>query len=100
MIGPSATAMPEKPAQMAMARPRSRGSRKTLMRIESVDGMISAPPTPINARVKMRCCGEPARAESTEPAAKMTMPMRSARLRPRRSPKLPAVRRRPANTRV
>ena len=100
MIGPRATPRPEKPAQMAMARPRSRGSRNTLVRIDRVEGMISAPPTPISARVKMRCCGEPASADSTEPVAKMTMPMRSARLRPGRSPRLPAVSRRPAKTRV
>ena len=100
MIGPRATARPEKPAQMAIARPRSRGSRNTLVRIDRVEGMISAPPMPMNARVKMRCCGEPARAESTEPMANMTMPMCSAPLRPKRSPRLPAVSRRPAKTRV
>src|SRR3954447_935022 len=38
VIGPSATATPENPAQIAIARPRSLGIRKTLVRMESVDG--------------------------------------------------------------
>ena len=37
--------------------PRSRGSRKTLVRIDSVAGMISAPPMPMNARVAIRPVG-------------------------------------------
>ena len=55
VTGPIATPSPEKPAQTAIARPRSRGSRKTLARIDSVDGMISAPPMPMNARLRISC---------------------------------------------
>ena len=57
ITGPMATARPEKPAQTAIARPRSRGSRNTLVRIDSVDGMISAPPMPMNARLAIRWQG-------------------------------------------
>src|SRR6266540_3418084 len=48
ITGPVATPSPEQPAQMAIARPRSFGSRKTLVRIDSVEGMIIAPPAPID----------------------------------------------------
>ena len=98
--GPRATPRPEKPAQMAMARPRSRGSRKTLVRIDSVAGMMSAPPMPMNARVRISCSAEPAIAEAIEPMPNRTMPSWSAPLRPKRSPRLPDVSSRPANTNV
>src|SRR6478752_8329752 len=100
ITGPMATPRPENPAQMAMARPRSRGSRNTLVRIDRVDGMISAPPTPIRQRAAMSWLGVLDSADSTEPAAKMMMPVRNASLRPKRSPRLPVVSSRPANTRV
>ncbi len=50
VIGPTATPSPENPAHTAIARPRSLGSRNTLVRIDSVAGMINAPPTPMKAR--------------------------------------------------
>ena len=40
--------MPETPAQMPIAFPRSCAGN-VAVRIESVDGMINAPPTPISA---------------------------------------------------
>ncbi len=58
VTGPRATPSPEKPAQIAIARPRSRGSGKTLVRIDKVDGMISAPPMPMNAREAISWVGE------------------------------------------
>ena len=61
---------------------------------------MSAPPMPMNARVMMSWLGLLDSADATEPMAKMTMPMRSARLRPNRSPRLPVVSSRPANTSV
>ena len=100
ITGPSATPSPEKPAQIAMARPRSFGSRNTLVRMDSVDGMMSAPPTPMSALVRMSCDGLPASADITDPMANTTMPTRNANLRPNRSPRLPAVSSRPAKTRV
>ena len=98
--GPRATPRPEKPAHTAIARPRSRGSRKTLVRIDRVEGMISAPPTPIRQRAAMSWLGVPDSADRIEPTAKIMMPSRSAFLRPKRSPRLPVVSSRPANTSV
>ena len=48
--GPSATATPATPDQMPIAIARSRAFVNTLVRIDSVAGMISAAPTPITAR--------------------------------------------------
>ena len=100
VTGPMATARPENPAHTAMARPRSRGSRKTLVRIDSVEGMISAPPMPMNARLAIRWTVVVDRAAEAEPMAKTTMPSCRAPLRPNRSLRLPVVSRRPANTSV
>jgi hypothetical protein len=68
------------------------------VRIESVDGMMNAPPTPISARAAISDPAEPAIADQAEPAPKMSRPMFSARLRPKRSPSAPAVSSSPANT--
>ena len=62
--------------------------------------MMSAAPMPMNARVKMSMLADPANAEPAEPAQKMARPVLSAPRRPNRSPRLPAVSRRPANTSV
>ena len=67
---------------------------------DSVDGMMNAPPTPMRARVMIKCDGVVANADSNEPDPKMTIPSWSAPLRPKRSPRLPAVSRRHANTSV
>ena len=64
---------------MPMARPRSRGS-KTLVMIDSVEGMTAAPPMPISARVAMRMPGEPAQADAAEPMPNTSMPAASMRL--------------------
>ena len=58
--GPMATPTPATPAHTPMARPRSVGSGKTLVRIDSVAGMISAPPMPMNARVTISWSAESA----------------------------------------
>ncbi len=99
-IGPIATPSPEKPAHTAMARPRSFGSRKTLVRIDRVAGMISAPPMPMKARVKISWLAVSDMAAATEPIPNRTMPICRAPLRPNRSDRLPAVRSRPAKTRT
>src|SRR6476661_8234287 len=52
--GPIAPAAPVTDAQMAIAFVRSCGG-KTLTRIDRVEGMISAAPTPIAARQPMSC---------------------------------------------
>ena len=54
--------------QAAIALARSRGSPNTLTRIDSVVGMINAPPTPITQRPAMSAVVEAAVAASTEPA--------------------------------
>ena len=98
VTGPIATPSPENPAHTAIARPRSRGSRKTLARIDSVAGMISAPPMPMNARLAMSCVVESAIAAEIEPSVNTTSPVCSAPLRPKRSLRLPVVSSSPANT--
>src|SRR5205085_10971325 len=52
--GPSAPAAPVMLAQMAIALGRSLGG-KTLMMIESVDGMMNAPAAPMTARHAISC---------------------------------------------
>ena len=82
VTGPMATPRPEKPAHTAIARPRSRGSRKTLARIDSVAGMISAPPMPMNARLRISCVVDVDSAADTEPSVNTTSPVCRAPLRP------------------
>ena len=53
MTGPRATARPPTLAHMAIALARSFGSVNTLVRIDRVAGMISAPPMPMTARAAM-----------------------------------------------
>ena len=54
--GPIAAPAPEMPAQMAIALARSRAG-KTLARIDSVDGMTNAAPTPMMAREAISIAG-------------------------------------------
>ena len=54
MSGPNPPAAPVMLAQMAMALVRSWGGN-TLMRIDNVDGMISAAAAPMTARQAMSC---------------------------------------------
>ena len=84
---------------MPIARPRS-SAGKTLVRIDRVDGMISAPPMPITARLAIRALDEPENAESVEPTPKITRPSASAFRRPYRSERLPVVSSSPAKTRM
>ena len=83
--------------QIAMALARSRVGN-TFTMIESVAGITNAAPTPIAARHAITavdvCATEPARAAM----AKIPRPIWSAPLRPKRSPKAPAVNSNPANT--
>ena len=88
---------PETPAQMPIAFARSLEG-KTAVMIDSVEGMMNAPPTPMRARVAISISGEVASAERPEPRPKMSSPMLRPRLRPKRSPRAPAVSSRPAKT--
>ena len=68
MTGPSATAMPATPDQRPMASARSRASVNTLVRIDSVAGMISAAPMPMTARAAMSGVTPPANAAAADAA--------------------------------
>ena len=68
--------------------------------IANVDGMISAAPTPMLARAAMRTSTDPENAADADPAAKSNTPARNMRLRPHRSPRLPATSNKPAKTRM
>ena len=96
--GPIAPAAPVTLAQIAMAFVRSSGG-KTLTRIDSVDGMMNAAPTPMSAaaRDELPHLGR-ARSRSTHATRKTTRPNCSAPLRPKRSPSAPVVNSNPANT--
>ena len=95
--GPIAMPRPDTPAQMPIAFARSRAGN-VAVRIESVEGMMNAPPMPIRARLAISVDADPANADSAEPSPKTARPNVKARLRPKRSPSAPAVRSRPANT--
>ena len=62
-----------------MAFPRSAGSVKTFVMMESVEGMMHAPPTPIRARVAMSASAEVTMAEAADPTPKMSRPMARSR---------------------
>ena len=72
--GPMPTPSADTPAQMPMAFARSAGERKTFERIESVPGMMHAPPTPMSDRVTISAPADGAKADSTEPMPKTTRP--------------------------
>ena len=76
-IGPIAMPRPDTPAQIPIARPRS-SAGKTFVRIDNVEGMISAPPIPMSARVAISVFADPANADSIEPIPKTTRPIASA----------------------
>jgi hypothetical protein len=61
------------------------------VRIDSVVGMIAAPPTPIRARDAISSVELPERTANTEPIAKTASPTTSALRRPKRSPSVPAA---------
>ena len=79
--GPIPIPRPETPAQIPIARPRS-SAGKTFVRIDSVEGMINAPPMPMIARVKISIVADPANADATEPAPNTSSPAASAYRRP------------------
>ena len=62
VTGPIAIPMPENPDQMPIAFPRS-WAGNVAVRIESVDGMMNAPPMPIRPRIAISSPAEPASAE-------------------------------------
>ena len=87
--GPIAMPRPDTPAQIPIAFARSFAGN-VAVRIDSVEGMMNAPPTPISARLAISIPAEPATADSAEPSPKIARPKLSARRRPKRSPSAPA----------
>ena len=98
-MGPRAAPPPAKPAQMAMARARSSGGKMVVIS-DRVAGITNAAPSPVITRPTMICPAPVATPLMTEPRPKITKPSSRARLRPNRSPRAPAKRRRAANTRA
>src|SRR3954453_20270641 len=96
-IGPIAMPSPDTAAQAAIAFGRSLDG-KMFVRIDSVVGMLPAAPSPMRAREAMSVVASVERAAKTDPSPNTTNPDMRARLRPKRSPRLPAASRRPANT--
>ena len=94
--GPIASASAETPAQMPIARPRSRGGKVAVM-IESVAGFISAAPTPWTARAPIRKEALGARPHASEASVKIARPTVNMRRRPYMSPSFPPVIRSAAN---
>jgi hypothetical protein len=82
-----------------MAVPRSPGGN-TLAMIDSVEGMTNAAATPMTARAPMIMPAVSATTAIAEPARNSASPNCSAPLRPNRSPSVPALNSRPANTRA
>src|SRR4051812_35308235 len=77
-IGPMPRPTADTPAQMPMALPRSTGLVNTLVRIDSVDGMMNAPPMPMSARVPMSIVADVANADATDPMPNTESPNASA----------------------
>src|SRR3954447_20189514 len=98
--GPSATPRPAVAAQRPIAIVRSRASVKTLIRSESVAGMMNAAPAPMTARATISPSTPPAYAAHAEAPPNTPSPARSVRRRPKRSPSAPARSSRPATASV
>ena len=100
VIGPIAMAMPETPAQMPIARPRSRGSN-TLVMIDSVDGSDRcAADSHQRAGGDQHVRARSAKADAIEPIAEHDKTDDEHPLRPSRSPRTPKVNSSPAKARV
>ncbi len=82
---------PKTAAQTASAKARSLASVKTVRRIDTVEGMMAAPPMPSRARAAMTCQASVENTAMSEASEKMPKPAMSSRLRPQRSPSAPAV---------
>ena len=78
---PSATPTPANPAQIAIARGRSRGGN-TWARIDNVAGITNAAPTPMTARDAITAVAEFDTTAAAEARPKMIRPPFSASRRP------------------
>ena len=83
--GPRARLMPTVAPQTPSARPRSRGSVKVLLMIESATGFSIEPPIACRQRKAISSPVPPARLQSSEPRVKKKRPIWKTRRRPKRS---------------
>jgi hypothetical protein len=97
--GPIAAPPAATPAHVEIALPRS-WAGNTVVRIDSVDGITNAAAAPITTRATITTAADGATVATAAPARNTTRPTCSARLRPNRSPSVPAVNSSPANTRA
>ena len=97
--GPIAVVMPAKPDHAPIAAARS-WRRKLASRIARLPGVSSAPPTPWNARARMRSPDVGATAHASDATANHTTPTTKMRRRPSRSPSEPPKRRNAAKVNV
>jgi hypothetical protein len=101
---PPSTGLPTRPSiatevHAAIALRRSSWS-KTTMRMDSVDGMIRAPPTPIATRTAIISPGLVTKTAASDAAPNRSRPMIMTFRRPNRSPRLPEVSSNPAKIRM
>ena len=97
--GPIASASAETPAQVPIALPRS-AAGKALVTIDSVAGIIRAPPIPWTTRLATRAVVSGARPAVADEIENRITPMRKVRRRPKMSPKRPPVASSTANASV
>ena len=97
--GPIASASAETPAQVPIAMPRCFGGN-ALVTIESVAGIISAPPMPWTTRLTTSEAVSGASPAVADESENSVTPTRKVRRRPKMSPSLPPVARNTANASV
>ena len=89
--GPAMLAMPNEDDTMICQRMRRRRSGKMSATEAKVVPINMPAPTPCRARITTRVSIEPARAQPSEPAMKITMAPSTKTLRPNRSPMRPVI---------
>jgi hypothetical protein len=95
--GPTIIPRADTPLHAAMALGRSSAANTSAM-IESVDGVASAAPRPMNARMAISWSGPETNGATADPAPNTTRPLTRRRRRPYRSDSAPATSSSPANT--
>ena len=105
IITPPSTGPPTRPTiattvHAAIALRRSASSVNTVIRIDSVLGISSAPPMPIATRAAISSPGLCASVATADAMPNSVSPMIRTLRRPNRSDRLPVVSSRPANTRM
>lgn len=88
--GPIATAIPPRPDQAPIARPRSSDTKLASM-IDRLPGTRRAPPAPWRARAAISTSRLGASAQSSDATLNQATPMRKIRRRPKMSPSDPPI---------